>query len=768
LTNDSGQAIVKGGIKEIRSYSTFMVTHWTEIYEKTPLAGDLENLSAPVVLHKVDETKREIFWDQLVREHHYLGYDSVIGCRVKYLITVEKKLVGAISFCSAAYQLGLRDKFIGWDEKTRLKFLPRLLNNNRFLILPWINIHNLASHVLALSLKRVRFDWEQQYDVEPYMVETFVDRERYTGTCYLAANWTYLGITKGYGKIGKNFIYHGREKDFYVYIINRRFRNLFRPNIGRLSSESETLLKMTINSIPMFRNSILKEIGVEDLDSTKFNELLEEHLKPYIPFLGRKEHVPHFTSAIKGLLSNLERKSIEPIAHAFEGIDETRNLANFFTRSLFDDQGMQKFYQMEAGKIISHRIAMLTGDECDFLKKGNNSVGVARQYCGPLGKVENCQAGVFIGYVSPEGYALADYEMYMPGLWFNEDHFDLRKRLHVPEELKFATKNQILSRMISKAVNSGSFKGKYVGVDCSFGRDHAFLDSLPENLIYFADVPYNHQVFTGCPDIIILENNGKGEKHIETTSFSSSQVKDIAVDPSYLWNDVVLGIGSKGPIIAKDKCIKVVESRDGKPGKEIWLYVRKLEDGSIKYALCNESIDASPEMVRVPALMRWSIEQCFRECKKYLGMDHYEVRSWPGWRRHILFTLIAHLFIIKLRKMFSAKADTPGPAPVILSPVSLEEYRNAVSQAENNQPIKNPMILAFPEQPQQVMTIGLIKTLIQSFLPKIGIALDDIKDAIKKSTSSYESYAREKIRKIKEMADPPINNAKYGAQKSTL
>jgi hypothetical protein len=306
----------------------------------------------------------------------------------------------------------------------------------------------------------------------------------------------------------------------------------------------------------------------------------------------------------------------------------------------------------------------------------------------------------------------------------------------------------MLSAMIVKAVDSGIFKGKYVGVDCSFGKDHVFLDSIPEKLIYFADVPSNQLVFLGRPEMLVPEYSGKGRRPGLSPSFPPRHVKDLADDPSMVWQDVVLGNGAKGPITAKDKRVKVVECRDGKPGKAVWLYIRKLEDGSIKYALCNESMDATLEMVRAPALMRWSIEQLFKECKDYLGMDHYEARGWTAWRRHILFTLIAHLFLTKLRRKFSVKTNSPGPAPIVLKPVPLDEYMEAVNQATNNQPITSDNIRAYPEKHQQVLTIGLVMILIQPFIPKLGRVWAKVKHCLKRAKEAYWSHSRTKIARM--------------------
>jgi hypothetical protein len=302
--------------------------------------------------------------------------------------------------------------------------------------------------------------------------------------------------------------------------------------------------------------------------------------------------------------------------------------------------------------------------------------------------------------------------------------------------------------MIIKVHASDRFEIKYVGVDTAFGRDHKFLDSLPLGLIYFADVPEKLLVFPQCPDMGTPVYSGRGRKPDKAPSIPPCSVKDVATDESVPWEEVVLGMGAKGPIISKDKCIKVVEVRDGKPGKDVWLYVRCMEDGSFKYALCNESMEASPEMVRGPALMRWSIEQCFEECKLYLGMAHYEARSWPAWRRHILFTFIAHLLISKLRRKFSVKMDSPCPAPIILVPVTLDEYREATIQAQNNQPIEHPNIRAYPEKPQQILTIGLIKTLIQSFIPKVGHALTIIDYQLNSAAASFKSHTLAKIKTV--------------------
>ena len=289
-------------------------------FRMDPLTGTLNDYTGSVRLIKVDETKWEAFWDDLVAKYHYIGYEGQFGCRIKYIIAIGKQPVGAISFCSAVYKLGPRDRFIGWDEVTRKSMLPHLINNNRFLVLPWIKIKNLASYILSASLKQVCIDWQKQYGIEPYMAETFVDRQLYNGTCYKAANWTNLGITQGYGRQGDTFVYHGQPKDIYVKIINRRLKNRFHPDLGRLrKNDAEELLAM-INGIPTWYPAVLEIMGLEDINMETVPKLLAEHLVAYAPSLGRSEQKKHFTTLVQGRLSDLERKSNEPIAIAFSGV----------------------------------------------------------------------------------------------------------------------------------------------------------------------------------------------------------------------------------------------------------------------------------------------------------------------------------------------------------------------------------------------------------------------------------------------------------------
>jgi hypothetical protein len=186
-------------------------------------------------------------------------------------------------------------------------------------------------------------------------------------------------------------------------------------------------------------------------------------------------------------------------------------------------------------------------------------------------------------------------------------------------------------------------------------------------------------------------------------------------------------------------CVPVRESRDKKPRKEVWLYVRKLSDGTIKYALCNEPIDASPDEVRKWALMRWSIEQNFKETKTHLGIDQYMHRSMTAWYRHMLIGFIAHLFVIKLGLKFGIKIDTPAPAPLVTGPVPLSEYKKAWIQTKNNEPIDHPNIIPHPKEPVRILSIGMMLACIRMFIPQKAKGLADIEAELKSAYGTFLS-----------------------------
>ncbi|MDR1110677.1 MAG: DUF4338 domain-containing protein, partial [Deltaproteobacteria bacterium] len=434
------------------------------ILEK-PMTGCLAGQGRPRLL-RVDETRFERTWDKLVGRWHYLGSAEMVGSRLKYLICLEEIIVGAISFCAAAFRLGPRDRFVGWDGQERKEWLPRLVENNRFLILPWVRMKNLASATLAESLRALKLDWADKYGVVPAMVETFVDGARFDGTCYRAANWIHLGLTQGYGRSRTGFVHHGNKKAIYVYVLDKSLMLKFKPSVDRLADPVEEI-EVMINGIPQWCGSLIKQIGVNDISDDDVRQMLAGHISSYTPYLGRKEHHHHFAMMVQGMLSDINRKSIEPIALAFSGPGGVRTLTKFMADAKWDDGAMKAAYQSDLSRLLAGDEGMITGDDTGYPKKGEKSVGVSRQYRGNSGKIDNCQVAPMVGFVNGNGYGIYDWKLYMPQKWFSVEYSDLSKKCKIPEDLVFETKNSLLLDMIKKAHGSGNLRARYVGVDSS-------------------------------------------------------------------------------------------------------------------------------------------------------------------------------------------------------------------------------------------------------------------------------------------------------------
>jgi hypothetical protein len=192
-----------------------------------PVVGTAADLR-PVRLEMVQRDEDRRLWRELVGRYHYLGHKVPFGAHLRYLVWASRPVeavVGCLQLSSPGWRVSARDRWIGWDDAARAARLQRIVNNSRFLILPWVTVRNLASHVLSLLAGRVAADWEAAYVVRPLLLETFVDRARFRGTCYRAANWQWLGVTTGRGRMDRTRARVGCEpKDVYVLPLARNAR----------------------------------------------------------------------------------------------------------------------------------------------------------------------------------------------------------------------------------------------------------------------------------------------------------------------------------------------------------------------------------------------------------------------------------------------------------------------------------------------------------------------------------------------------------------
>lgn len=193
--------------------------------DSSPIVMSLRKLGA-LQIAQVRRSGEESLWNGLVETHHYLGYTQPVGEHLKYLITASDRPIACLTFSSAPRHLGPRDRFIGWSAPARRSNIRFLAYNCRFLILPWVKVKFLASHLLSRISRQISDDWQQQYGHPVYYLETFVDPSLFKGTCYRAANWVYLGLTTGRGKDDQTMKQNRTLKEVLGYPLRRRFREL--------------------------------------------------------------------------------------------------------------------------------------------------------------------------------------------------------------------------------------------------------------------------------------------------------------------------------------------------------------------------------------------------------------------------------------------------------------------------------------------------------------------------------------------------------------
>lgn len=632
------------------------------VVDTSPVQSSLAELE-PIVVVRVDGTPWEPIWNHLMRTYHYLGHKNMPGAQMKQIAFSGARPLVLAGWRAAALKLSARDSFIGWTPEQRKKFLPQVANNCRLLVLPWVRVPNLASYALARFIEALQRDWPAKYGRRLLLLETYVDPRYFSGTVYRAANWILVGRTKGFTKEGRGYRYHGHPKEVYVYPLVPDFR----AQLGCPAKAPERPFTLREGKGAMLFASqdwspkLLKEADVSQENIEELAKALVEFYDAFREAFSRPVQRTYGAVYLKGLLSDLTAKSAEPIALRYLGPSHVRNLQRFLSVSPWDEDRLKELYQTRLHERLVHPKAVITVDSTEFPKKGKESAGVARQYCGRLGKVENCQSGVFVGYASPRGYGLVDCRLYMPERWFSPEYAARRQKCRVPQDLNFRTKAEIALELLAKIRASSRFPARWVAFDAAFGRDPAFRDAVATlGYCYLARVPSDTQVFTEPPRFELPPYRGRGRPPTRPRPYPPPRtVAELAADPTTAWHPFTLAEGAKGPIVAELASLRVIEARNGQPHQELWLLMRRDKDGACQYWLSNAPRNTPLEEMARAVTLRWSIEQCFQEAKGEVGMDHYELRSWQGWHRHMLYVFLAMLFLLEVRQAFGKKGLPP-------------------------------------------------------------------------------------------------------------
>lgn len=396
-------------------------------------------------------------------------------------------------------------------------------------------------------------------------------------------------------------------------------------------------------------------IGMSVLDSPEALALLEEakitaedvgalsgrltgFLKRYLPRFYRREQRRNASVVVEGLLSDLERKTLEPIAYR-EGLH--RKPVQFFVGAgKWDDEAVMEEIRRHVTETLAEGGGVLVIDPSAFAKKGEDSCGVKRQWCGRLGKVENCQIGVFLAYASERGHGPLDRRLYLPKEWAEDP--ERRKKCHVPQDVQFAKSWQIATDMISRA---SAIPHGWVAADDEFGRATEFRDWLRDHSErYVLDVPCNTLVRDLNARRPRRRKAGVGRKRLgaflRAEAWAARQPKDA-------WTRFSIRDGELGPLAVEAVSTRVLTKREGQVGpEELLIVIRSLEaKPRTWYVLSNAAPDIPLiEPVRAHA-QRHRVERLFGEAKGETGLAHYEVRSWVGWHHHTTLSLLALWFL---------------------------------------------------------------------------------------------------------------------------
>jgi len=382
-------------------------------------------------------------------------------------------------------------------------------------------------------------------------------------------------------------------------------------------------------------------------------ELLDYHAE-FADLYYRVEQAHWGHKYLQGLMLPIERKSIQPMALALEEGD-IQAMQQFIGQGCWQDSKLLAQQRQLVNETLGEADGVYIVDGSGFPKKGKHSVGVARQWCGVLGKVENCQVGVFTGYASRRGYTLVDRRLYLPEKWFDDDHADRWKKCGIPDETLFQTQPELALEMLQSIVAEDHLEGRWVTADEAFGVNANFLDDVDElGLWYLAEVSVKTRVWESRPAIEVPAWSGQGRpptrQHLVPGEAPAQRVDALAAQiPPAEWQTYVVKEGSKGPLVAEFAFRRVVAVRDGLPGPDTWLVFRRSlgPESELKIYLSNAPAETpETEFVRLAGL-RWPIETAIEECKDGLGMDHYEVRTWLGWHHHMTMCLLAHHFLVR-------------------------------------------------------------------------------------------------------------------------
>jgi SRSO17 transposase len=404
------------------------------------------------------------------------------------------------------------------------------------------------------------------------------------------------------------------------------------------------------------------------LDVEEFHRLEEsfgQFHAAFAPAFGRQQWRERSQDYLRGLLVQAAERgnaeNLSEVTHASE-----RVLQRFLSEAKWDDGAVTRQLQAYLAPRLAHPEAVFAVDESAFPKQGKKSVGVARQYCGALGKVAGCQVGVFLAHVGPRGRALVDKRLYLPREWTQDP--ERCTEAQVPaDERAYQSKSALALALLRQAKAWGHLMAEWVTGDDEYGKSPEFRDGVAqEGWNYVLEVPGNTPVWPVETTWSTPPYGGRGRPpQPQPVVAERREVREraAALAPT-AWHAITVAEGAQGPRTYLFACERVRESRDREPGEALWLIHKQNLDGTEPRAYFSNAPAFTPPrtLARVSAA-RWPIETEFEAEKSHVALDEYEVRRWPGWHHHLTMCLLASAFLLTLQQEWGEK-DAPGdPAP---------------------------------------------------------------------------------------------------------
>lgn len=389
-------------------------------------------------------------------------------------------------------------------------------------------------------------------------------------------------------------------------------------------------------------------MGIELDDLKRLRRELSSFLRKFAVCIKTKRSRSHLATYVSGQISDLERKSVEPIALA-AGV-APRTLQEFLGLHRWDHEAVrQKVQQLVMrGHADPHAIALI--DETSFAKKGDKTAGVQRQYCGATGKKDNCVVTVHLGYTAGDFHALVDGDLYLPQAAWHEDRARCQEA-GIPDTVVYRPKWQIALDLLDRAMDNG-VGFRYLAADEWYGRIEKFRAGVDaRGLWYVVEVDCSQLGWTQYPKAVVSEGRKAG-----APSPAPRRVDALWQRGGPSWEQFHIKNTEKGPVVWEVRAIRFFPCEYQQPAKECWLMVaRNLLAQEIKYFLSNAPADTPVETLLHVAFSRWHIERIFQDGKGEIGLDHFEVRKYHALIRHLVLSMVSFLFLAQQTQWLQKK-----------------------------------------------------------------------------------------------------------------